>query len=415
MKTPNPTMTDALDEAVAGTGLVSAFQQVVALPSETVVGYEALARWPELDNPSPTDVFTRAAQTGRLNTLDRACIRAAARGALLGTSTPGMLLLINCEPATTHIDPAQDDDVMHAAARFRLTFEVTERGLLTNPRALLRKVAALRSLGFAIALDDIGSHPDSLVLLDVLSPEILKLDMGLIQHQPDRMQARTVAAITAHHERTGAVICAEGIETDDHLEQALAYGATLGQGIRFGAPGELPITPRAFSWPMRTTQPPTKVDPANLVLAEAVPTTRIVRKQTVTELARHIGRIAVNAETPPMILFTLRGSEDIHEISSRNLSAIAESSPLVAVFGKHLPAELGPLVRQVRLDDDDPLTCESTVLVLGPDTAAALIARERTFPTCGPDGDGDRRYEMSITFDRARVTAAARSLLDRLH
>ncbi|BBY24709.1 sensor domain-containing phosphodiesterase [Mycobacterium stomatepiae] len=408
-------MTDALDDAVTGTGLVSAFQQVVALPSETVIGYEAFARWPQLNNPSPIDVFTRAEQTGRLDTLDRACIRAAARGALLGTSTPGMLLLINCEPATTHVDPVEDDDVMHAATRFRLTFEVTERGLLTNPRALLRKVAALRSLGFAIALDDIGSHPDSLVLLDVLSPEILKLDMGLIHNQPNRMQARTIAAITAHHERTGAVICAEGIETDDHLEQALAFGAALGQGMRFGSPGELPTTPRAFKWPVRKARLPTKVEPSTLGLAAAVPTTRIVRKQTVTELARHLGRIAITAETPPMILFTLQDADDVQGISSRNLSIAAERSPMVAVFGKHLPAELGPQVRQVRLDDDDPLTRESSVLVLGPDTAAALIARERTFPACGPDGDGDRRYEMSITFDRERVTAAARNLLDRLH
>ncbi|MEE6137094.1 EAL domain-containing protein [Mycobacterium sp. 050128] len=408
-------MTEALDEAVTGTGLLSAYQQVVTLPSETVVGYEALARWPELNNPSPIDVFARAEQTGRLNTLDDACIRAAARGALQGTSTPGMLLLINCEPATTHVDLAQDDDIMHAAARFRLTFEVTERGLLTNPRALLRKVAALRSLGFAIALDDIGSHPDSLVLLDVLTPEILKLDMGLIHHQPDRMQARTVAAITAHHERTGAVICAEGIETEDHLEQALAYGATLGQGMRFGGPAELPSTPRAFSWPARKMQPaPTKVDPAKLGLAESIPTTRIVRKDTVTELARHLGRIAVTAETAPMILFTLKDTRDIHQMSQQNLSKLAERSPLVAVFGQHLPEELGPRVRQVRLDPDDPLTQESAVLVLGPDTAAALIARERAFAGCGPDSDEDRRYEMSITFDRARVTAAARSLLDRL-
>ncbi|WP_245604867.1 EAL domain-containing protein [Mycobacterium genavense] len=308
-------MTDALDEAVTGTGLVSKFQQVVALPSETVVGYEALARWPELGDPSPIDVFARAEETGRLNTLDRACIRAAARGALRGCSTPGMLLLINCEPATTHVDPNQDDDVMRAASRFRLTFEVTERGLLTNPRALLRKVAALGSSGFAIALDDIGSHPDSLVLLDVLAPEILKLDMGLIQHQPDRMQARTVAAITAHHERTGAVICAEGIETDDHLEQALAYGATLGQGIRFGRPGDLSTTPRAFSRPARA-KPPRKVEPVNVVLAATIPTTRIVRKQTVLELARHIGRTALAAESPPMILFTMKHTADIQRFSA---------------------------------------------------------------------------------------------------
>ncbi|PRC61830.1 diguanylate phosphodiesterase, partial [Mycobacterium sp. ITM-2017-0098] len=63
------------------------------------------------------------------------------------------------------------------------------------------------------------------------------------QHQPDRIQARTIAAVMAHHERTGALILAEGIETDEHLEQALAYGATMGQGYRFGRPGELDTAP----------------------------------------------------------------------------------------------------------------------------------------------------------------------------
>ncbi|ORJ62290.1 sensor domain-containing phosphodiesterase [Mycobacterium simiae] len=407
-------MTRVLDEAVAGKGLVAAFQRVVALPSETVVGYEALARWPALNNPAPADIFARAGQTGRLNTLDRACIRAAARGALQGSSTPGMLLLVNCEPATRYVHPDEDHELMHAASRFRVTFEITERGLLLNPRALLRKVAALRSLGFAIALDDIGSHPDSLALLDLLAPEIMKLDMGLIHRQPDRMQARTVAAITAHHERTGAIICAEGIETDDHLEQALAYGATLGQGIRFGAPGKLPIAPRAFAWPMRTTEPPTKIDPASLGLAASVPTTRIVRKQTITEFGRHLARMAVSAETPPIVLVALKDSDEVRQQARRKLATIAERSPLVAIFGKDLPSDLAPRIRQVLLDPDDPLAHESTVLVLGPDTAAALVARERTYPACGPGGDDDRRYEMSITFDRARVAALARVLLDRL-
>lgn len=406
-------MSDVLDEASAGNGLVAAFQQLVELPSQRGIGYEALARWPTLNYPAPVDVFAHAEKTGRLDQLDRLCIRAAVQGALRGGLTPGTLLLINCEPAAKHVDPAEDADLARAAERFQIAFELTERGLLGSPRTLLRKVAALRSLGFAIALDDIGSHPDSVALLDILAPDIVKLDVGLVQQQPNRTQARTVAAITAHHERTGAVICAEGIETDDHLEQALAYGATLGQGNRFGAPGGPMDIPQTRALPLRTTYPLTSIYPATFDLAIARLQTRTTREQTVTELSRHIERNAAAAENAPIVLAALQSGGD-SRAATRTYSALAESSPLVAVFGESLPAELGPRVRRVEVGRNDPLSLESTIVVLGPDSAAALIARERRCRAGSSEGILDRRYDMAMTFDREHVTTAARTLLDRL-
>lgn len=155
-------MTDVLDEAAAGIGVVSAFQPVVALPSETPVGCEALARWPSLDGPPAADVFAHAERNKTLDLLDRECIRSAAAGALAGGCSPGTLLFINCEPSTAGTELFADSALTQAAGSFRLVFELTERGLLTNPRALLRKVADLRTRGIAIALDDVGAHVDSL-------------------------------------------------------------------------------------------------------------------------------------------------------------------------------------------------------------------------------------------------------------
>jgi DICT domain-containing protein len=51
--------------------------------------------------------------------------------------------------------------------------------------------------------------------------------------------------------------------------------------------------------------------------------------------------------------------------------------------------------------------------VLGPDTAAALIAREQQ-PPAAAVSDADRRFDAVVNFDRARVTLAARGLLSRL-
>ena len=412
---PTALMTNILDNAIAGKGLVTAFQRVVALPSRAIVGYEALARWPALNNPAPAEVFAYAEETGKLDLLDRVCIRAAVKGALQATtSTPGMLLLVNTEPVTSRIDPSRDSNIMRAADCFNLTFEITERGLLSNPRALLRKVAALRSAGLAIALDDVGSDPDSLALLDVVSPDMVKLDMCSIQHQPDRLQARIIAAVMAHHERTGAVICAEGIETDDHLEQALAYGATFGQGNLFGLPGELTGAPHGFMWPGRETYPPTSATGTTFELASDVLPTRPVRQQTLSELSKHMERIAVTAENPPIVLTTLYEDADSRMATKLKYLTIAERCPLLALFSQGRPLGMGPRVREVRLDPGDPMSRESTIVVLGPDTAAALIARERLCVTGICDGNADRRFDMAVTFDREFVTLAAQSLLARL-
>lgn len=408
-------MTDLLSRAATGHGVVPAFQRVVTLPGETVVGYEALARWPSVDGLTPLQVFAHAEKAGDLAALDNACITAAARGALQGNSSDGMLLLVNCEPTAADLVLPPDGALAEAASSFRVVFELTERGLLTDPGALLRKVAMLRSRGFLIALDDVGAHRDSLALLDIVAPDIVKLDLGLVQHQPDRIQARTVAAVMAHHERTGALILAEGIETDEHLEQALAYGATLGQGYRFGRPGELDTAPEVSGVPDWQRSTPEAAGRSIYDLLAPRLATRVVRKRTLLELSRHIERLAEAAESAPIVLTTVQNHSNFNLVTRRRYTALAKRSPLVLVFGIGVPDDLDPQVRWVDIEPDDPLTQEWTIVILGPHTAAALIAQERFLADFRPPlSDGERRFEAAITFDRGLVTLAARTLMARL-
>lgn len=403
-------MNNILDDAVTGKGLETAFQRVVQLSSTTVIGYEALARWPA-KRVAPLDIISHAQNIGRLHSLDRACIRAAAQGALRGNSSPGMLLLVNSEPATACADLAEDADVMRAAESFHLVVEITERGLLTNPRALLRKVAMLRSLGIAIALDDIGAHPDSLALLDVVSPDILKLDIGLVQQRPDRTPAHAVAAILAYHKRTGALICAEGIETEEHLEHALACGATLGQGFMFGAPGELSARPAAYPWPEREPRPAPEANPSIFDMVTAGRRTHTVTRSTLSRLRNDVQELAATSEIPPIVLSAL-GREDIGEPARRRYRSLAEKSPLVAVFARNVPEGLGDRVRRVSLEASDPLSLELGVVVLSPETAVGLVARERDSAQEMPEDD--RLFDVACTSDRERVAEAVRTLLDRV-
>ncbi len=401
---------------MSGRGLEPAFQPVVTLPDEVVIGYEALARWPSLNYPPPADVFAYAAATDRLDQLDHACISSAARAALDVPSAAGMLLLVNCEPTTAGIDVPAGTTLSEAVSSFSLTFELTERGLLRDPPVLLRKVAALRSLGVMIALDDIGAHPDSLALLDIISPDVMKIDLRLVQRQPNQLQARTIAAVIAHHERTGTTILAEGIETDEHLEQALAYGATLGQGYRFGRPGPLGAVDRSsglLQLPPSTGQPDTSMTPFELATMDSG--ARTMRKRTLIELSRHLEHLASAAESPPIVLFTLQQHGNYRGQTRKNFTALAKRSPLVVAFAVNAvnaAQELDSALRWVDIGADDPMALEWDIVVIGPDTAAALIARELE-PPGSAARENDRRFETVITFDRARVAELARNLLYR--
>jgi EAL domain-containing protein (putative c-di-GMP-specific phosphodiesterase class I) len=405
-----------LDAAIAGDGLEVVFQPVVSLPEEAVVGFEALARWDELDDPDATlAVLARAAATGRQPQLDRLCIHTAIESALTAGLAPDTMLFLNSEAGTPHISRADDEVLARGAERLQLVFEITERSLLTDPPALLRKVAALHADGFAVAFDDVGANLDSLALLDVICPDVIKLDLAVVQSQPRYQQARTWAAVLDHHERAGATILAEGIETAEHLDRALTLGATLGQGFRFGRPAPLISNRhRARKAPRIRTQQPWLDTGSPFDAAAARVPTRTERKDTVLALSRYLEQQALEATDPPMVLTALQRAEFFTTATRDQYQRLAGPCPLVAVFGHDLAADLGSGVRGFSFDVDDPLSSEWIVLTVGAATVAALIAREHADNARYAGRDGDRLFEVAITNDRTLVTEVARNLLKRM-
>lgn len=404
---------DVLDVAVSGEGLDPAFQPIVLLTDGAVVGFEALTRWPALSDPDPEAVFSHAAETGRIDRLDQMCIDAAIENALRRGLSRGSLLMLNCEPLSAYVDRASNQLLARAHDEFQVMFELTERSLLKHPRALLTKVASLRADGFGLALDDVGAHPDSLALLDVICPDVVKLDLHLVQSHPTDDQARILAAVLAHRERTGAVLLAEGIESEEHLEQALALGATLGQGYQFGRPEPLSEQP-SVRWSLPPMKPQVQSDtdsPFDFVAAKI--SGRTARKATLIPFSRHIEAQARHATDPPMVLTAVQRAEHFTGSTRARYREIAATSPLVAIFGAGLPADLGAGIRGVDLDPADPLCALWIVLILGPHHAAALIAREQD--AVGSVPEGERRFDLIITYDRVLVTVVARNLLDRIH
>jgi EAL domain-containing protein (putative c-di-GMP-specific phosphodiesterase class I) len=345
--------------------------------------------------------------------LEWACRAAALRGAITDRLPRGVALFINAEPS--HLGTAAPIAVRVLETQIRqrtqVVLELTERELVRRPADVLRAVYAAREMGWGIALDDVGVEPASLALMPVVRPDVVKLDMSLIQQPTSPARARVAGAVAAYAEESGAHVLAEGIETDLHLEQAIALGATLGQGWRFGRPGPLDQVARLRCDPIPLIQdidPPCNSSPFELV-GRPFPT-RVGRKSQLLAMSHHLEGQATEHTTPPLLLSAFEEAAFFTPATQKRYAAYAVASPLVAAFGVGLSEEPAPGVRGESLASSDPLASEWTVVVLGPHFAGALIARDL--------GDArsshDRRFEFAVTHDRRRVTTAARSLVQRI-
>jgi EAL domain-containing protein (putative c-di-GMP-specific phosphodiesterase class I) len=103
-------------------------------------------------------------------------------------------------------------------------------------------VGAHRKRGAQIALDDLSGGPDSLACLELLRPDVAKIDTALtagIHHSPAR-RALVKALVDCAHE-LGAKVVAEGVERVDEFRAMAELGVDLGQGFYFGQPTERPM------------------------------------------------------------------------------------------------------------------------------------------------------------------------------
>ena len=173
-----------LNELLARRQLRSLYQPLVHRASGDLIGYEALARGPEghaLERPDL--LFAAAREAGRLAELDWLCRATAFGGAVAGGLRPPTALFVNVEADVFDAPPPPEhaDALRQATRHLKVLYEVTERGLSERPAELLAEVERVRALGFGIAVDDLGTDWRSLALLPLIRPDVVKLDMALIQ------------------------------------------------------------------------------------------------------------------------------------------------------------------------------------------------------------------------------------------
>ena len=388
------------------------FQPIVELESGLPIGYEALARGPrgsELEMPAK--LFGAAAREGVLPDLDRACRRTALETARADGLDPSKLLFLNAEPAAIDIESMSELSLDGGESPISVVVEMTERALTARPSEVLAAVRLLREHDCRIALDDLGADRRSLALMPFLAPDVIKLDIGLTQGSlpPDDV-ARILSAVGAEAERSGALVLAEGIETEEQLRRAEAMGATLGQGWLFGRPGALPSGPGERA---RLVVPRTAVRR----ISRETPFERVARhrptrradKGMLLALSRHLEHEAKALQGEAVVASVFQDALFFTTETRRGYEELAEAAALVCALGPGMPEAPGVGIRGAALATDDPLNGEWIVAVVGPHFAAALVARET-----GEGGTQDQPFEHCVTYDRALVVEATDQLLRRV-
>jgi diguanylate cyclase (GGDEF)-like protein/PAS domain S-box-containing protein len=405
----------ALDAALEHGSLRAEYQPIVDLESGEVVAYEALARGPRgSDVERPDHLFAAAREADRLDELDWACRGAAVRGALDAGLAPPRTLFVNVEPEAlaSGCPPELGELWRRAGDELRVVVEITERALTAKPAELLAAVAVVRARGWGIALDDVGADTRSLALMPLLRPDVIKLDLRLVQEQPGHEIAEIVNAVNAEAERTGATILAEGIENEAHLAVARAMGARLAQGWHFGRPAPLPaVEGPPPSVPVALAAPvPSATGSTPYEIVRAVRSTRPADKRLLLAMSRHLEQQARQLGPGAVVMSAFQDASRFTRETRRLYTGLAADSSFVAALGVGMDAEPAPAVRGAEIGAGDPLTGEWSIAVLGPHFSAALVALD-----LGDDGpDADRRFDYALTYDRDVVIEAAASLMRRV-
>jgi EAL domain-containing protein (putative c-di-GMP-specific phosphodiesterase class I) len=217
------------------------YQPVVDVPTDRVMGYEALVRW---QRPGfglvPPDEFVPVAEASSLICdLDRWVLHEATRQLAewrrtdpVGPGEPEPTMAVNISGRhLTERRVVQDVSEALAASGLPaslLILEVTETVLVDTPSAFAN-LAALRELGASIAIDDFGTGYTSIGQLRHMPVDTLKIDRSFIASSDPGHRELVALIISAAH-TFGLTVVAEGVEQPDQLERLRADACDSAQG-----------------------------------------------------------------------------------------------------------------------------------------------------------------------------------------
>lgn len=219
------------------------YQPQVDLVSESIVGMEALLRWPTDDGFISPAVFVPLAEYSgliieiggwvveescrRLDELHRSGhsdLRMAVNISMPQFRDPEFIEMVKNHVTQHQIDPS------------KLELEITESVVMDEPQIVIESLKELKEFGVKIAIDDFGTGFSSMSYLQQLPLDRLKVDRSFVNEIEPNQSAFIAETIVTLGNRLGLQTIAEGVEKREQASYMLELGCDEAQGYLYAKP-----------------------------------------------------------------------------------------------------------------------------------------------------------------------------------
>lgn len=243
-KKEQPSVAELVGEILDKQRVEPYFQPLISVKNLSLIGLEALARGRTQlgELVPPLVLFEEAARLGRSIETDRLCRdQALTAFGKVQESYPELFLFLNFD-ATLIDQGVVGSDYLKQSVEKRglrprtIVVEISE-SKVQDIGMLKAFIEKYRGYGFLFALDDIGIGHSNLDRLLLTKPDILKIDRCLITDiHLDCYKQEVFSSIVNISKKVGALVVAEGIETEEEALLCCDLGADFLQGYYFSKP-----------------------------------------------------------------------------------------------------------------------------------------------------------------------------------
>lgn len=221
--------------------LTVVYQPQYNLSTQTVTGFEALARWnsSELGKVDPGTFIGVAETTGIITKVTLTLLRKAMRSFRTWPETTHLSFNLSVHDV---LDISAIDEILDIVRRSgvdpsRICFEITETVMMGDIEKAGLALQKIVDAGHDVALDDFGTGYSNFTYLNKLPITKIKIDRSFIRELSENDKAiQTVSSILQMSRSLNKECVVEGVETEAEFATMRALGAQTIQGFYFGRP-----------------------------------------------------------------------------------------------------------------------------------------------------------------------------------